>query len=92
MLALRAFTSLFAAVFVGSAAAATIYARDPVCTCYPDIYHDEGVLINEYASYQCAYPSGSCVWISAVGFPVASTVLPVDSPFRITIVNRPANC
>ena len=63
----RTFVALLAvSAFAASASAAAITARDPVCSCVPDINGDEGVLINEYASYQCAYPEGSCVWIISV--------------------------
>jgi hypothetical protein len=32
------------------------------CSCPPDNFGDGGVLINEFAGYQCAYQGGACTW------------------------------
>ncbi|CAL1701823.1 unnamed protein product [Somion occarium] len=35
------------------------------CTCPLDLNNDEGVLINYFTGYQCAYPNGACTWDDA---------------------------
>jgi hypothetical protein len=32
------------------------------CACPTDLNGDDGVLINYYPGYQCAYPGGACTW------------------------------
>lgn len=37
------------------------------CQCPLDLNNDEGVLINVYPGYQCAYPNGACQWDDKTG-------------------------
>jgi hypothetical protein len=32
------------------------------CDCPADLNGDDGVLINVFPGYQCAYPGGACTW------------------------------
>ena len=40
------------------------------CECPKDVFGDNGVLINVFPGYQCAFPSGACTWDDKVRFQV----------------------
>lgn len=43
------------------------YTDNGACDCPIDNNCDEGVLINVFLGYQCAYPHGACTWDDATG-------------------------
>ena len=52
--------------FTGQTIAFSCYGGGGDCECPLDTTGEQGVLINVFPGFQCAYPSGACTWDDAV--------------------------
>lgn len=64
--------SLHRRTSAGQTVAFSCYGGGGDCECPRDLNGDDGVLINVYPGYQCAYPNGACTWDDKVCHQISS--------------------